>query len=216
MNLYATAAGVRDYLAIGVMHHDRAAAGMQPQIAAHRAHIDPTAASLGVGASANVIEMHAAAAALRFHAAGNARGVHVAAFGFELNQQHFTGNVDRDLAGKMPRLASALPIAHDPGSVTLHVGGYFVLLKLAARVLLGRGFEVRMNDIINALLLPPPHHHRAHVDFHSQVLHRRQRASDLLTPGFAFAGHVGLLRPALRNKGQRRKQSQHSGEPNNL
>ena len=68
-----------------------------------------------------------------------------------------------------------------------------------------------MNDVIDALLLPAAHHHRAHVDFHSQVLDRRQRTGDLLTPGSAFAGYVCFLR-----HGQRRKQGQHTGQPNDL
>ena len=117
----------------------------------------------------------------------------------------------REFAGKMTWLPSALPISYDPGRIALNIGGDLVLLELAAGVLLGRIAETSMNDIIDALLLPAAHNHGAHVDFDSQILDRSQRTCDLLTPGSAFAGYVCFLR-----HGQRRKQGQHYGQPDDL
>src|SRR5580704_15639112 len=115
----------------------------------------------------------------------------------------------------MARPSAALPISHDPGGIALHVCGDLVLLELAACILLVRIAKTGMNDIIDALLLPAAHHYGAHVDFDSQVLDRCQRSRDLLTPGSAFAGYIRFLRPALRNNAERRKQGQHSSQPDN-
>ncbi len=68
-----------------------------------------------------------------------------------------------------------------------------------------------MNDILNALLLRTVHHHRAHIDFHSQVLDRCQRTCNLLTPGSPFAGYMCFL-----CHGQRHKQSQDRAQPDDL
>src|SRR5258708_14596716 len=151
-------------------------------------------------AATDATGMHTAAAALRLHAAGNSRSVDAAAVGFEFHQSHFPRNVDGNFSREMPGLPSSLPIAHDPDRVSLHVGSYLVLLELAAGILLRRGSEIRMNDIIDAFLLPAPHHHRAHVDFDSQILDRCQRAGDLLTPGPALAGYMCFLRPHQRHR----------------
>src|SRR5450755_4980775 len=99
----------------------------------------------------------------------------------------------------MSRTAPTLPIPNDPRRVALHIGRDLVLIELAACILLRRIAETRMNHITDALLLPATHHHGAHVQLHFQILHRRQRTRDLLTPGSAVAGYMCFLRPTRRN-----------------
>ena len=83
-----------------------------------------------------VIEANTATATLRFHAPGNSGSFHIAAFGFQLDERHLARNHHGKLRGTMPRPSAALPISYDPCSVALHICGHFVLLKLAARILL--------------------------------------------------------------------------------
>src|ERR1700747_602020 len=111
---------------------------------------------------------------------------------------------------------SPLPIAHDPGGISLHVGVDLVLLELAAGILLRRSSKTDMSDIIDALLLPASHDHGARIYFDPQILDSRQRTRDLLTPGSAFAGNPCFLRPSQRRKARRRKQSQSNGQPDAL
>src|SRR5579862_7599933 len=163
LNGNAAAASFCRYLADSVSDLDGTASGLQSEISAYSANIDRAATGLGADSSANIVQLHAAAAALRFHPAGDSRGFNIAAFGFELQQRHIARNHYRNLAREMSRMASALPVANNPSRVAFHVGGDFVLIELAARILLGRIAETRMNHIIDALLLPAAHYHGTHV-----------------------------------------------------
>src|ERR1700719_81109 len=109
---------------------------VKAEVAAHGAYVNRSASGFGIGSSANVIELHAPAAALGFHTSGDSRGVNVAPLRFQLHQRHFARDHHREFSRKMARPPSALPISHDPGGVAFHVRGHFVLLELAACILL--------------------------------------------------------------------------------
>ncbi len=80
-----------------------------------------------------------------------------------------------------------------------------------ARVLLGRSLVVRMNDVIDALLLPTANNHGAHVHFDTQDFDPGQRPGSLLPPDAALAGDARLLRERKRRKHRKR-----TSQPNDL
>ncbi len=120
---------------------------------------------------------------------------HRAAFRFKLHPASSRGESSRKTPPeRVARPSAPLPVPDDPGGIALHIRSDLVLLELVPCFLLRRISEMSMNDIINGLLLPAANDYGAHVDFHSQVPHRCQRAGDLLTPSSAFAGYVCFLR----------------------
>src|SRR5579864_5542326 len=135
LNLNGSAAGFSYDLAVGLMHHDRAAAGMERCFTSNRPDLYGPATGFGAYAATDVIHVNSPTATFCFDAARDSAGFHVSAIGFKLQYRNLTRNIDGEFTGEMTRLAS-LPVADDPARVSLYIGRDFKAFELAAGFLL--------------------------------------------------------------------------------
>src|SRR5271154_4431815 len=154
---------------------------MQAYIRRHVADIDAAPAGLGLNLAANIVELDATAAAFCVHAPGNPGCRYASALGFNFDFLHLTGNVDGEISRELVH-PSALPVAHDPGGVSVDVSADLVIIEIAAGFFFRATVGMITDGVADALLRTAVHLHRADIHLHSEIFHCRQRSRDLLRP----------------------------------
>src|SRR5882672_7298407 len=142
---------------------DVAAAGANIHVAADRANIDCAAAGFRLDRAPYVVHVNAAAAALNLSSAGDPCGAYTSAISLNFRQLQVARDGDHEISRELPAPAT-LPIAHDPGRISLGVRADLVGLEFAPGLLLRRGIRATMNDVTDPRLRAALDPHRSHVD----------------------------------------------------
>src|SRR6201982_3481603 len=154
---------------------------MQAEITANSIGLYAAAPGLSLDPAADFHQTDGPTSTLGLNPTADTRSRDIASIGFNLHPIHFARNIDGELARKLVR-PSTLPIADDPGRISVHIGADFIRIEFAAGSFLGGGVTTIADHIVDPGLRPALHPNRAHIDFDPKILGATQVTRDLLRP----------------------------------